>query len=373
VRRLLERTICQSARLTPVVLTALLGVVDDGVVLLVLDSSRCGCWEVLTLGLRFHGGRVLPVAWAVLPYPWPRRQFTPTTLALLERVLAVWPADRPVHLVADRGFPSFALFRRLDAWRQHRPLGYTIRLRAGDWVRLNGEHTTKIATLLPRVGPGRWQTWSAAYRRQTQACTPATLVIGRGVTVLPPHQTGPADQRRRQARAARQAQRRRSKGYGVPASTDQTWVLLSTEPTWRAAMTRYSGRFSTEGTYRDWKSWDWDGVVGQAPTAALVDAITGVAALGAIIQTLIGAAAGCTADAAAQARQRQWTTTDRLSVFSRGRLVLHDRAHAWLPWLTQVLPELADRLRGLPAPAPALPTPLPARHPPQPPAQRQVA
>lgn len=362
VRRLLERPTCQSQRLTPVLVAALLRVVDDAVVLLVLDSSRCLRWEVLTLGIQFHGGRVLPLAWAVLPYPWPRRQFTPTTIALLDRVLTSWPIDRPVQLVADRGFPSYALFRRLDEWRQRRPLGYTIRLRAGDWVRLDGEQVVKIAKLLGTVGEGRWRTWRAAYRRQTQTSTPATLVIGRGLAIYPPHQMGPADQQRRQARATRQAQHRRSKGYCGPARTERAWVLLSTEPTWRAAMGRYSGRFSTEGTYRDWKSWAWEGVVGQATTAGLVDGITGVAALGAIVQALLGAAAGCTVDVAAQARQRQWTTTDRLSVFSRGRLVLHDRAHAWLPWLSHVMPELADRLLGRAALRPAeLPTPLPQR------------
>jgi hypothetical protein len=362
VRRLLVRPTCQSQRLTPALLAAVLRVVDDAVAVLVLDSSRCLRWEVLTLGIRFHGGRILPIAWAVLPYPWPRRQFTPTVIALLDRVLASWPADRPVHLVADRGFPSYALFRRLDEWRQRRPLGYTIRLRAGDWVRLDGAQVVKIAELLGTVGEGRWQTWSAAYRRQTQASTPATLVIGRGLAAYPPHQQGPADQRRRLTRAARQAQHRRSKGYRAPASTACAWVLLSTEPTWRAAMTHYSGRFSTEGTYRDWKSWAWEGVVGQATTAALVDGITGVAALGAIIQSLLGAAAGCTRATAAQARQRQWTTTDRLSVFSRGRLVLHDRAHAWLPWLRQIVPDLADRLLGLAPAHPAdPPTPLPQR------------
>jgi hypothetical protein len=181
VHRLLERTTCQSRRLTPALVAALLRVVDDGVVVLVLDSSRCRRWEVLTLGLRFHGGRVLPIAWAVLPYPWPRRRFTPTAIALLDRVLAAWPVDRPVHLVADRGFPSYALFRQLDEWRQRRPLGYTLRLRAGDWVRLDGEQVVKIADLLGAVGDGRWRTWSASYRRQTRTSAPATLVIGRGL------------------------------------------------------------------------------------------------------------------------------------------------------------------------------------------------
>src|SRR5207245_3366060 len=69
------------------------------------SSDLCGGWEVFTLGVVWHG-RVLPVGWAVLPYPWPKGRFTPTVCALIRQVAAVWPAERPVHLVADRGFPS---------------------------------------------------------------------------------------------------------------------------------------------------------------------------------------------------------------------------------------------------------------------------
>jgi len=361
VRRLLERAYVHRQVLTPALLRAALRLVEEAEVLLVLDGSRCVRWEVLTLGIQFHGGRVLPIAWAILPYPWPTGQFTPTVVALLERVLALWPEDRPVHLVADRGFPSYPFFQVLDAWRPQRPLGYTVRLRAGDWVRLADEATaTPVARLLATVGEGRWQTWRAAYRRQAQTSAVATLVIGRGLPVYPPHQMGPADRQRRQARAARQAQHRRSLGDGEAASSDRAWVLLSTEATWPAAMGRYSGRFSTEGTYRDWKSWGWEPVVGQATTAGLVDGITGLAAIGAIIQAAIGAAAGRTQETGARARQHQWTTTDRLSVFSRGRLVLQDRAHAWTPWLGRVLTTLSERLTAGEVAHPAVePIPLP--------------
>src|SRR5215204_3806875 len=82
---------------------------------LALDSVRCGPWEVFTLGLVWQG-RVLPVGWAVLPYPWPKRQFTPTVCALVRQVAQAWPAATPApHLVADRAFPSRRLFGTLQA------------------------------------------------------------------------------------------------------------------------------------------------------------------------------------------------------------------------------------------------------------------
>jgi hypothetical protein len=43
-------------------------------VLPVLDSVRCGRWEIFTVGVAWHG-RVLVVSWAVLPYPWPKSGF----------------------------------------------------------------------------------------------------------------------------------------------------------------------------------------------------------------------------------------------------------------------------------------------------------
>jgi hypothetical protein len=90
----------------------------------------------------------------------------------------------------------------------------------------------------------------------------------------------------------------------------------------------------------------------------VVDGLTGLAVVSYLVQASLGAAAGRTRQAGARARQQQWTTTDRLSVFSRGRLVLHDRAHDWRPWLATVLPALTQRLRGEPQSC-APPTPLP--------------
>jgi len=348
VQRGLRRTCLTSDALTPHLVSAVLRLVGETEVLLVLDSSRCGRWEIFTLGVRC-GGRVLPVGWQVLPYPWPKGQYTPTTLTVLNRVLGYWPPDRAVHLVADRGFPSKALVRRLDEWRRWRRLGYTLRLTIGAWVTLADGRTVRLADLVGHPAAGRWQTWTAHYPGCRTALPPTQLVAGRGLSVWPRHQWGPADQARRHARAQRRAAHLTSKGQAQAVATDTVWCLLTTEATWPAAVSRYSGRFSTEGTYRDRKAWDWETRVSALTDVTLVEGLTGLAILSYLVQVEIGVAAGRTQEAEVRARQRQWTTTDRLSLFSRGRLVLHDHAHDWRPWLQTALAELAQTLTTDPA------------------------
>lgn len=82
--RLWQRPWLSPAWLTPsLVRTVLALVLPDptgtrtaGLTHLALDSVRGGAWEVFTLTVRWHG-RTLPVGWAVLPYPLPKKQFTP--------------------------------------------------------------------------------------------------------------------------------------------------------------------------------------------------------------------------------------------------------------------------------------------------------
>ena len=124
------------------------------VLVLVLDTTRLSCWELVTVGVRI-GGRVVPVGWVILPYPWPKGQFTPTVPGRLERVFACWPSARAVHLVADRGFPSLKLFRLLERSQTRLQLGYTIRLRAGDWVRDATGQAIKIGSLIDTL-PAGW-------------------------------------------------------------------------------------------------------------------------------------------------------------------------------------------------------------------------
>lgn len=360
VRRLLGNAVVTSAALTPWLLRAALACVPVGAVLLVLDSTRCGRWEVFTLGIGFHG-RVLPIAWALLPYPWPKKRFTPTVVALLDRTFAVWPPERPVHLVADRGFPSLKLFRCLHHWREHLPLDYTVRLRASDWVRQADGTAVKVGDRARDATVGPWTGAPAAYQRRGWASPLAHLVLGRGEPSYPAHQQGPADQARRAARAQQRQAHVRSK-HQTPA-VDRVWALLSTAPTATAAVAWYSRRFSTEGTYRDLKSWDLEIVARHETDPRHLDGLVGLAAVGYWVQAIIGAEAGRVGDASTRARQQQWCTTDRLSVFWRGRQVLHDRAFDWRPWLRTRLPTLTRLLAWEAPPAPPAEIPAPAAPP----------
>jgi len=344
VRRALGRVSLGSWSLTPALLPAALRLVPEAGVTLVLDSTRCARWEVFTLGVVFHG-RVLPVAWAVLPYPWPKGRFTPTVVDLLDRALAAWPPDRAVHLVADRGFPSRPLFRCLDRWRARTGLGYTVRLRAADHVRLDGA-AVRVGDRAREAASDGWRGWPASYQRRGDAGATAHLVVGRGAPVPPPHQRGPADAARRAARAARRLAHVRSKGQDPAA--DRVWALLSTHAAPADAVASYAARFRTEGTYRDLKAWGLEPVAARATDPAHLDGLLGLASLGYLVQAAVGAAAGRTADPAARARQRQWSTTDRLSVCWRGRQVLHDRAHDWSAWLQGTLADLTRQLGPAP-------------------------
>jgi hypothetical protein len=363
VRRGLDRSPLMSGCLSPRLIRVALRLVKDEPVVLVLDSTRCRRWEVFTLGVAYHG-RVLPIAWCVLPYPWPRKQFTPTVVALLDRTFLAWPSRRPLHLVADRGFPSLRLFGCLEAWRTRLPLGYTIRLRAGDYVHLvaptdgQGEDKpVRLADLLKLV-PARegWTSLPASYCHRGKQSPPALLVLGKSLPVYPPHQRGPADQARRAAREKRRRAHLLSKAQPAAPATDGIWLLLSSCQTIAEARAFYELRFRTEGMYRDLKTWGLERVAAHEPDSRHLDGLIGLAVLGYFIQAAIGqvalgAMAGCAqAHAAAQARQRtlQWCTTDRLSVFWRGRQVLQDRAFDWRPWLKTSLETLAQALADPP-------------------------
>jgi hypothetical protein len=311
------------------------------------------------VGVVWHG-RAVVVGWAVLPYPWPKGQFTPTTCALLERVGAAWPADRPAHLVADRGFPSGALFRTLArlGWR------WTVRLPARSYLRIAGQ-PTRAGALLAAATLGRWTTTPATF-----GGVAGHLVVGRGLPVLAAHQRTAGSLRHRAAQHARR-QRHLIGKHPTPAgdraiATD-TWLLVFTtlaDP-WAAQQT-YGQRWAIEGTYRDaqggWDGqhgWDLEPTVAHLPSAAEVEALAGLWALGALLQIWVGHRLGH-APPQPRAVLASWTTTGRLSVWARGRLALTDHSGLLRPWLPDALRDGA-RLLALP-PQPPTAKPRPPAH-----------
>jgi hypothetical protein len=328
---------------------------DRGVVHLALDGLRCGPWMILVLGIHWHG-RVVPVCWAVLPVPLPRGQFTPTVVRLIRATAAAWPADRPAHLIADREFPSRALFDAVRAagW------GWTVRLRASNWILLDGAGQ-RVRPLLEPARPDTWSTRPAAWGGGAGAPLPGTLVIGRGLAVVPRHQAGPASLAARARQWGRRQQHVRAK-HGAkrpPDASPETdaWVVLFTSHAdWLAALPSYRRRWAIEGTFRDaqggWDGhhgWDLEAVAGAAGTAAHVEALVGLWALAALTQTWIGQQTTSTgAPQAVRQVVRGWTTTGRVSIWARGRLALTDPSGRLRPWLRQTLWAGAARLAAPP-------------------------
>ena len=356
VRRVVTGARLQSTDLTPSLVRAALALVGDAEPHLAMDTVRCGPWEVITIGVVWHG-RVLLVGWEVVPYPWPRGQFTPAVLRLLWRVAASWPAERRPHLVADRGFPSLKLFRTLE----HLGWGWTVRLRVKLNVGVDGEPRA-LADLLTSHQPGRWTDRAITYGTGRQR-VPGRLVIGRAdvLRLLPRHQANPGSLRQRARQQATRVRELRGKHPGRPASqAPQTdgWVLLFTShPTWLAASRSYARRWATEGSYRDAQGgydgqhgWDLEPTLAREPDARAVDRLVGLWALSSAIQTALGdrLARPDTPPAVAQARAR-WTTTDRLSVWMRGRFALTDPWGDLAPCILDALHETAQRLRDAPA------------------------
>ena len=373
-----DRPWLSPAWLTPCLVPAALALVAPdppgrptaGLTHLVLDSVHCGGWEVFTLGVAWHG-RVLLVGWAVLPAPLPKGRFTPTVCALVRQVAAVWPAERPVHLVADRGFPSRALFQVLHelGW------GWTIRLRAANFVRVDDGPARRVRTWLDEARANAWSRYPRAQFTPGLQAPIGELVIGRGLPVLPWHQRGTASLR---ARADQDGRRQHHVAHKHPrqrpdasCQTDTWMVLFSSHVAWLPAVTSYSRRWAIEGSYRDAKTgwdgqhgWDLATTLARLSDAVLVERIVGLWALGTALQTWLGHCVSLPeADAPLLPVRREWTTTGRLSVWARGQLALTDPSGRLRPWLRQALALGARQLQAGPLLA-SPPDPLMAHLPP---------
>lgn len=360
VARSLHRHWLSSDWLTPLLVRAALALIKPdpvksstaGLTYLALDSVRCGGWEIFTLSVVWHG-RGLPVCWAVLPYPWPKNQFTPTVCQMLKQVAVVWPSDRPAHLVADRAFPSLRLFQILReiGW------GWTVRLRATSWVTVKGQPQMARA-LLADAQIGSWKAMVGFYGSGPKAIA-GGLVVGRGLIVLPYHQRGEGSLRQR---ARQRLERQRElvfKHPGCPPDASlqtDNWVILFTSHIgWRSASLSYRRRWPTEGIYRDaqggWdgrQGWDLERAVARLKQAVQVERIVGLWALGILVQSWIGYHLMHSTAPQLLAVADQWTTTDRLSIWTRGRLALSEPSGRLSDWLRESLVAIAKKVADAP-------------------------
>jgi hypothetical protein len=321
---------------SPQLIAAALAFLAPGqAVVVALDTTRLGPWEVWLAGVVVRG-RTVPIGWAVIPYPWPKGQFRRTTLALIQRLQAAFPSGRRWTVVADRGFPSAALFAQL----RQGDTDFSVRLRLSDWVRVAGVYA-KVADHLTarRLRNGQRTAATMGRGRPDQPLVPGWIVVSTAVVTPPPHKRNPGTLRERIKRAKAQARHRAHKQgrkTQPPSATAQqyahTWVLFTTALTMRQAVREYAQRMPIEETFRDWHSgWGVRAAVRALPTAAMVERLIGVVCLAYSLQLQLGERLSL--DPVGQQRRAQWTVTDRVSWFWCGQQLLTDHGYDWSAWL----------------------------------------
>ena len=206
----------------------------DQPVVVALDTTRLGPWEVWLAGI-VVAGRTLPIGWAVIPYPWPKGRFRATTLALIQQLPRAFPAGGRWTLVADRGFPSAVLFAQL----RQGGTDFSVRLRLSDWVTVARVYATVSAHLAAgRLVVGQWTAATMGRGTVAQPLVPAAVVVSAAVVTPPRHKQNPGTARERTQRAKQHAQHRKHKQgrKTTPPSTvaqryAQTWILFTTAST----------------------------------------------------------------------------------------------------------------------------------------------
>jgi len=347
------------AHISPLLVQMALRVRPPGTrVIVALDTTRLGAWEVWLAGI-VVGGRTFPIGWAVIPYPWPQGRFRATPLALLQQLQRAFPVAVRWTLVADRGFPSAALFALL----RQGDTDFSVRLRLSDWVTVEGV-STPVATHLEagRLRVGQRTRATMGRGRSEQPLVPGWIVVSAALVVPPKPKQNPGTGRERAKRAKAPAQHRAHKQgrkttppRAVAPRYAQTWVLFTTAPTVTQAVVEYAGRMSIEETYRDWHHhWAVRTAVVSLPTEAMVARLSGVVCLAYTVQMQLGQRVSV--DPTSQQRRAQWTVTDRVSWCWCGQRLFDDPGYDWSGWLAQQW----ARLGQLGAAAPATPVPEPA-------------
>jgi Transposase DDE domain len=359
VRRWWAGPAVDQAEVSPQLIANALALLPPGQAAVVaLDTTRVGKWEVWLAGIVVTG-RTVPIGWAGIPYPWPKGRFRTTTLALIRRLQAAFPAGRRWSLVADRGFPSAALFAQL----RQGGTDFSVRLRLSDWVTVAGVYAKVADHLLTgRLCPGRRTAATSGRGRPTQPLVAGWMAVSTAVATLPRHKRnlGTLRERAKRAKAHRQHRRHKQGRKTTPPSLTaqryaQTWVLFTTALTVRQAVREYAQRMPIEETFRDWHhGWGVRTAVSGLPTEAMVERLLGVICLAYTLQLHLGQR--LSADPAGQQRRAHWTVTDRVSWFWCGQRLFTDPGYDWRAWLVAQWPALIP-LR-VPAHARVLPVPL---------------
>lgn len=324
-----------------------------------LDTTRLGGWEVWLAGIGV-AGRTLPIGWAVIPYPWPQGRFQATTLALMQQLQQAFPAGVHWTLVADRGFPSAALFAQL----RQGGTDLSVRLRLSDWVTVAGVYAM-VATHMAagRLMVGQRTAAAMGRGRAKHPLVPGWVVVSAAVAAPPKHKQNPGTLRERAKRAKAHAQHRTHKQgrQTTPPSAmaqryAQTWVLFTTARPVTQAVAEYAGRMAIEETYRDWHHhWAVRAAVVDLPTEAMVVRLIGGVCLAYTLQMHLGRRVS--ADHRGQQRLAQWTVTNRVSWFWCGQRLFDDPGHDWSGWLAQQWEHLGQPVVAAPTtsvPKPAL-------------------
>lgn len=338
---------------SPALIRSALALLPPGqAVVVALDTTRLGPWEVWLAGV-VVAGRTLPIGWAVLPYPWPKGQFHLTTVALLQRLQAAFPAGRPWTLVADRGFPSARLFTHL----QHRETGFSVRLRLRDWVTVAGVYAMVSVHLeAGRLVEGHRVSATMGRETPTQPVVAGAIVVNAAVAPLPRHKQNPGTARERAKRAkahARHRQHKQGRKTKPPSATAQryaqTWVLFTTAATVAQAVAEYAQRMPIEETFRDWHTgWGVRAAVVALPSSSMVERLIGVVCVTYSLQMHLGQRVS--SDPIGQQRRAQWTVTDRVSWFWCGQRLFADPGYEWSGWLAQQWDRLEPPVTLAPAP-----------------------
>jgi hypothetical protein len=306
-------------------------------VVVAMDTTRVGPWEVWLAGI-VVSGRTMPIGWAVIPYPWPKGRYRTTTLALIRQLQGAFPPGVRWSVVADRGFPSAALFAQLRAGGTD----WSIRLRLSDWVRIAGVYAKVLDHLATgRLRVGQRTAATVGNGHASQPLVRGWVVVSAAVAAPPRHKQNPGTQHERLVRARRHARHRQHKQgrKTTPPSAlaqryAQTWVMFTTAPTKAHAVREYAARMAIEETFRDWHHhWAVRAATVSLPTEAMVTRLIGIVCIAYTLQMLVGYQVSQMPDA--QHRRAQWTVTGRISWFWCGQRVFADPGYDWRTWLTQ--------------------------------------